>query len=453
MKVISEANTAVLKILARFNRKSENSRLMHYVVETPVDNGVLLYNLLTLEMVYLTEEENKLRNDSEYLKEKWFVVPEDTNEKELSDLAKMVINPKKDNLDTITGYTIFPTTDCNARCFYCFELGRSRIPMTDETAYKVAKYIRQRSKGEKVRISWFGGEPLINQSAIDIICNDLRENGVEFKSSAVSNGYLFDEETVKKAVSFWNLKKVQITLDGTEEVYNKTKAFVYKNTNPYQIVLNNIENLLNAGVIVHIRLNMDLYNAQELMNLVNELAERFKDREKLYIYAHHIFEGNTPMAQFRTESEWEERDVLMCKLEELIKQKGFSFKSGIAKQLKRNHCMADGGRSVTILPDGNIGLCEHFSEDEFIGHIDGDSFNQTVIENWKETSTEIPECAQCFYYPQCIRLKKCANDSICFTQNRNGKLRKVKDQMYNEYNRWLKNAEPEESDDEVLVTE
>jgi len=27
---------------------------------------------------------------------------------------------------------------------------------------------------------------------------------------------------------------------------------------------------------------------------------------------------------------------------------------------------------VTILPDGNIGLCEHFSEDEFIGHIESD---------------------------------------------------------------------------------
>lgn len=27
-----------------------------------------------------------------------------------------------------TTYTIFTTTDCNARCFYCYEMGRSQFP-------------------------------------------------------------------------------------------------------------------------------------------------------------------------------------------------------------------------------------------------------------------------------------------------------------------------------------
>ncbi|MBQ7386249.1 MAG: radical SAM protein [Ruminococcus sp.] len=453
MKVISEANTAVLKVLAKFNKKTEKSRLMHYVVETPTEGGVLLYNLLTLEMVFLTDEEYRLRGDSDYLKKQWFIVPESTNEKELADLVKMVINPRQDNLNPIVGYTIFTTTDCNARCFYCFELGRTRIPMSEETAYKVAKYICEHSNGEKVRISWFGGEPLFNVSAIDIITSELAKAGVEFKSSAVSNGYLFDEETVKKAVSLWKLKRVQISLDGTEDVYNKTKAYIYKNTNPYQIVLNNIGHLLDAGVSVQIRLNMDLYNAEELMELIKELAERFEGQKKLCIYAHYIFDGNIPMAELRTESEWQQREELMCKIENLIEEKGFAFKSGIAKRLKRNHCMADSGRSVTILPDGNIGLCEHFSENEFIGHIDRDSFDESVIRSWKETTEEIAECAQCFYYPQCIHLKKCANDRICFAQSRNGTLRKVKRQMLNEYKHWIEKSDPEENDDDFIVAE
>ncbi|MBR3988154.1 MAG: 4Fe-4S cluster-binding domain-containing protein [Clostridia bacterium] len=447
MKVIAEANQGVLKILARFNKKAEKSRLMHFVVETPVEDGVLLYNLLTFEMILLTEEENRLRNDLEYLKNQWFVVPENTNEKELADLVKMFTDTKQDNLEAITGYTIFSTTDCNARCFYCFELGRSRIPMTDETAHKVAQYICDHAKGKSVNISWFGGEPLINQTAIDIICNDLIKNGVEFKSSAVSNGYLFDESTVEKAVNLWNIKRVQISLDGTEEVYNKIKAYVYKDTNPYYIVLDNIGRLLEAGVAVNIRLNMDLYNAEDLMKLVNELAERFAGQEKLSIYANHIFEGNIPMAEFRTSEEWEQRDVLMCKLEELIEQKGFAFKSGIAKKMKTNHCMADSGRAVTILPDGNIGVCEHFSEDEFIGHIDKDSFDESVIQRWKVRSAEIPECAECALYPQCIRLEKCANDRLCFTQRKNGKLRKVQRQMRNEYQRWIEKTEVDETED------
>lgn len=311
MKIIHNAKDAILQILSKFYKDSENLRLMHYVVETPCEGGVLLYNLLTFEMVFLTEEEYSQLTESEYLKKHWFLIPSHIKEKELAELVKTVLTPAKENFDKITGYTIFTTTDCNARCFYCFELGRSRIPMSDETAHKTAQYICEKSKGEKVRISWFGGEPLFNQSAIDIICKDLTDKGVEFTSSAVSNGYLFDESTVRKAVSLWNIKSVQITLDGTEAVYNKIKAFIYKDTNPYQIVLANIGHLLDADVAVQIRLNMDLKNAEELMKLVKELAERFGGQKKFKVYAHHIFDGNTPMAESYSEQEWIKRDEAM----------------------------------------------------------------------------------------------------------------------------------------------
>jgi sulfatase maturation enzyme AslB (radical SAM superfamily) len=121
--------------------------------------------------------------------------------------------------------------------------------------------------------------------------------GVEFKSSAVSNGYLFDKETVQKSVTDWNLKKVQITLDGTETVYNKAKAYIYKNTNCYRTVMENIDHLLTAGIAVTIRLNLSLYNAEDLIQLVNELAERFGGRRGFFVYADYIFEVDTPLAE------------------------------------------------------------------------------------------------------------------------------------------------------------
>lgn len=448
MKTISEANEGILKILSRFKKEAEKNRLLHYVVTEKTEDGYLLFNLLTRELLLLSEEEYENFQTLNYLKNRWFVVPEKTNEKELAEFVRLLLTTRQKKPKHITGYTIFPTTDCNARCFYCFELGRSRIPMTEETAHKVASYIQNKSGGEKVSISWFGGEPLFNKKAIEIICADLRENQVEFKSSAVSNGYLFDEETVKNAVENWNLKKVQITLDGTEAVYNKTKAFIYKGTNPYQTVLTNIGHLLDAGVAVQIRLNMDLYNAENLMALVDELADRFAGRKGFHIYAHYIFEGNTPMAESHSTEEWEKRERAMIRLEERIAKHGLSGKGGIAKNYRLNHCMADSGRSVTILPDGNIGLCEHFSEDEFIGHIDSDKFDETMVKSWRKTAPEIPECAECFYYPQCIRLEKCANSRVCFAQERNDRLRKTKRAMRNEYEKWLNQTQSEDTEDE-----
>lgn len=447
MKIINEANKTVLEILSRFYKDSVSFRLMHYVVETPVAGGVLLYNLFTFEEIFLTNEEYADLTEQEYLKKHWFLIPSHIIEKELADLVKTLLTPVQANFEKITGYTIFTTTDCNARCFYCFEHGRTRMPMSDETARKVALYICEKSKGEKVRVSWFGGEPLFNQSAIDIICGYLTEKGVEFASTAVSNGYLFDEATVQKAVTEWKLKRVQITLDGTEQVYNKIKAFIYKDTNPYEVVLSNIGHLLKADVSVQIRLNMDLKNADELIKLVKELSERFEGQKKLRIYAHHIFEGNVPMAESYSEVEWIKRDEAMCRLEEAIAESGLAARSGIVKQMKYTHCMADSGKSVTILPDGNIGLCEHFSENEFIGHIDKEGFDEAVVLSWREKTAGIPECGACFCYPQCIGLKKCANSAVCFAQERSLRLRRVKAQMINEYRRWFEKAEADDADE------
>lgn len=448
MEIVVQANKTVQAILKNKNKGIGENRMSCYSVDVPVDEGVLLYNTLTTEMVLLTEAEWENRLENQYLKDHWFTVPQETNEKEFADLVRWVLTTRKKKEEAITGYTIFPTTDCNARCFYCFELGRSRIPMTADTAHKVAQYIKDHCRGEKVKINWFGGEPLFNQEAIDIISQDLRESGVEFVSRAISNGYLFDAATVKKAVESWNMKQVQITLDGTEAVYNKVKAFIYRQGSPYQVVMENIGHLLDASVGVAIRLNMDMHNAENLLELVADLAARFEGRKGLSVYAHHLFDSVKPMADIHSEEEWELRDEAMCRLNDFIRQHGLALKQGVRKTPKMNFCMADSGKAVTILPGGEIGLCEHFSESEFIGHIDQEGFDQAVVNSWKERIPEIPECADCFYYPACSQLKKCSSGSVCFKQLRLEHRRKTEQQMRCEYEMW-KNKMPEASEDEV----
>lgn len=447
MQIILQANETVLSLLKRFQKHSSDSRLLKYCVQTPVEEGVLLFNLLTREMVLLSREEYDHVLELDEMKQKWFVVPRQTNEQELAKFVRLVLTTRRKKSDAITTYTIFPTTDCNARCFYCYELGRSRIPMQHETALKVVQYIKNHCGGEKVNLTWFGGEPLYNMDAIETICAGLHREGIEFKSFMISNAYLFDEETVCKAAQNWNLKNIQITLDGTEAVYNRTKAYIYRQTNPYQIVLNNIERLLDASVRVRIRINMDLYNAENLLELIRELTERFAGRKNLSIYAWHIFQGNEPQAQRHSQEEWQKREAAMQRIEQAIQESGFASAGGLSPNIRLVNCMADSGQAVTILPDGNIGLCEHFSESEFVGHIDREGFDPDVVASWKERIPEIPECADCFCYPECTALKKCANNSICFEQHRNSLWRKTCRKMENEYRRYQSHTGQEETDD------
>ena len=437
MQIISQANETVVSLLKRYQKPVENGRMMKYCAQAQVEEGTLLFNLLTRELVLLTPEECDNATRLEYLQKNWFIVPQDTNEKELASFIRWFLKARQPKNPPITGYTIFPTTDCNARCFYCFELGRSRMPMTQETALKTVEYIKAHCGGKRVKISWFGGEPLYNQQVIDTICDGLRREGIEFYSFVVSNGYLFDDAVVRKAVESWNVKNIQITLDGTESVYNKTKAYIYKGTNPYQIVLGNIERMLDAGLPVVVRMNMDLYNAEDLLELSKELGNRFGGRKGFRAYARHIFSNDQPIAERHDAEGWKIREEAMRRIEEQLAQSGIVSKRGISRGIKLNFCKADCGHAVTILPDGNIGLCEHFSESEFIGHMDREGFDQEMVNSWKELIPEIPECADCFYYPECIKLKKCANTSVCFLQHRQWELRRTQQQMVNEYRNWL----------------
>lgn len=54
----------------------------------------------------------------------------------------------------------------------------------------------------------------------------------------VSNGYLFNPTLICEAVDVWKLRKIQITLDGTESVYEKIKQFGDKQS--FQKVIENI---------------------------------------------------------------------------------------------------------------------------------------------------------------------------------------------------------------------
>ncbi len=448
MVIISPANAGVLAVLKRFLKSGFTGRLSKYCVAQPVEDGVLLFNLMTREMVLLTEEEYDRVTELDELRERWFVVPEQLDEKECMDFARLVLKAQTKGKGGITGYTIFTTTDCNARCFYCFELGRSRIPMSVEVAQKTAHYIKNHCGGNKVKISWFGGEPLMNPDAIDTICHSLSRDGVEFESNMVSNGYLFDDKLAKKAAESWNLKRVQITLDGTEDVYNRIKAFVYEDTNPYQIVLRNIRRLLERGIKVLIRLNMDLHNAEDLLVLADELSRRFRDEPLLRVYAHHLFQEGVANAERYSDEEWRRRDEAMDRLNEILDRGGLIARGGISTRVKLCHCMADSGKAITVLPDGNIGLCEHYSESEFIGHLDRDEFDAEAVAEWRRLAPEIPDCADCFYYPECFKLEKCTTESRCYPAFRRSQKEKVVRKMRSTYEAWLRKEEQVPSQDE-----
>lgn len=445
MEQILKGNQSVLNTLGKAKPSQNGYRLLHYHLSVQVDKGVLLLNLLTREMLLLSNDEYENVLELQYLKEKWFVVPNDTNEKQLVGSIRWVQKYFAPKIDTVSDYTIYTTTDCNARCFYCFEFGRKREPMSEETALKTAEFIKAHRGEKEVTLRWFGGEPLYNYKVIDLICESLAKDGIPYKSAhMITNGYLFDDHMVEKAINLWKLKKVQITLDGTEDVYNRCKAFIYKEGSAYQIVHSNIQRLLNCGIRVLIRVNMDFHNIANLHLLVDELAQRYGGKKGLYVYPRLIIDEKKAWDSRYSMEQWSQLYDEKEKLEKKLAEVGLSALSvqRVSSKLKLTSCQADNDDCLIVTPNGSLGVCEHHSDIGLIGHIDSESRDQAVIDEWRTLFDEIPECDTCFYYPECRRLKNCPHNMPCIAPERKSIRSRMEQAMLNEYRIWKKKVDP-----------
>ena len=413
-------------------------RLMTYVVQQPVDDGLLLYNTLTCSLVLLTPDETADITAQQELINRWFLVPQEHDDQKLCRQVRQMATLLKPAANTITLYKILTTTGCNARCFYCYEKGVKPVTMTTETASKVVRYIVAHCGDEKVMIKWYGGEPLVNAKAIDQICTELSQQGVQFFSKLVSNGYLFDADRVHRAKDLWQLQSATITLDGTVHTYNRVKDYVYRGVNAFERVLTNIGLLTAAGIHVYIRLNVDKHNIGEMAALVELLHQRFGTNEHLTVFSQALLGERTP----------EDNATLFAQrmqLEQQIAACGYQGKRKLQKDIKLSDCWADSDNSVIIVPDGHLGKCDNYIDSEFFGHIDSGERNEAIVRKFKEHPADIEDCATCFYYPQCFRHAMCAESIKCTPEKQQEHLYRTMTAMKDEYEIYLSKNEEEDA--------
>lgn len=428
MKIIKKALSDVLSVIGK-GKIIPNPIKSIFVLEEEVEEGHLLHNTLTQEILLLSKDEYENMYSNEYLFENWFFVDPKVNETKRVDQLREILK-LAEFTNSITGYTIFTTTDCNARCYYCFESKCVRKTMSDETANKLADFIIKNSKGNKCHLNWFGGEPLLNYHVINLITKRLRAANVEYVSSMISNGFLFGDE-INSNLNDWNLKKVQITLDGTEEKYNRIKAYIdNSNKNPFEKVINNIASLCNMNIHVNIRLNLSMINYQDMKELAKYLNEKFSDTPNLSVYTAILFQE---------QDNEEHRKILLNEEKEinlLLSSNLRLNRDNIFEKFKLNYCQVDSGHSVTVLPDGKLGLCEHFTDTNFIGDIDSGIIELETLKELRQYEPKLPQCSKCFYYPLCIRLKICERKIKCddayIESKKNKILLNIKDIMNNE---------------------
>jgi sulfatase maturation enzyme AslB (radical SAM superfamily) len=169
MKTIVAGQSKVKKILGKQELRKVEYRFNKYLLRVDYNDGILLHNVITGKMVYLNSDEmvfiksfSGFIEEQQYLKElveDYFLVPNDFDEKtlvqQLRKIMKMVFSS-----DEINSYTILTTTNCNARCFYCYQKNFDHVNMDSKTADHVVDFILKH-KGRKPLCIYVGlGESL-----------------------------------------------------------------------------------------------------------------------------------------------------------------------------------------------------------------------------------------------------------------------------------------------------
>lgn len=317
----------------------------------------------------------------------------------------------------ITSITIAPTMECNAQCYYCFEKGAIQGTMSIQTAQNLVNFIVKYCTEKEIYISWFGGEPLLATDIIDYISDKLLDSGIKIESTITTNGLLLNDVIINKFRK-WNVTRVQITLDGVGQEYDRIKNYkTVSEEKPFDVVMCNIENLISNEINVHLRVNYASKNYSIVESTMEYLNKRFGDYKYLYLYGVPL-----DLPDIKGYSEFDEIEgeiflkVLHMSLDNGYENDELDFRSGV--NISGDYNAALGELMLSPFPascymtnkfrfvidhEGNIYKCQkHLGKPEFgCGNVKSGLVKNKTYDHYVTSKVHDKNCEKCFLFPIC----------------------------------------------------
>lgn len=320
--------------------------------------------------------------------------------------------------------TIAPTFACNFACPYCYENTKNEV-MSESIINAICKEVHDAAEYKKrIYITWYGGEPLLTKNIIwhisEQFLKDCKNFSAEYSARIVTNGYLIDDETVEKFKNY-RIIRAQITIDGPPDIHNNRRKLKNSSEPTFEVILQNVKKLLDAGIQVDIRINVDKTNEEQVEELLDILLSYHL--ENAFIYLGHV-EASTEFCQSISENCLSMKDYALkfVDFEKLLLKKGFhSDNYPMYPRAKSNNCGADSITSKVIAPDGSLYKCWHDMSfpDKSIGNIkDKSALNGKNIMSQVKYMLFNPlknkKCEQCNVLPICMGgCPTTSNDVVC----------------------------------------
>ena len=203
---------------------------------------------------------------------------------ELNVRVKSILQPSK-----TLEITLILDLKCNMKCVYCYEaaLNKENEQTKLDKKHIIDFISMQWEKGnyELLRINILGGEPIMphNIEYLNKLVNEIHQIGIPVSIIITTNGLTISEYV--ESITSWKVKQIQVTLDGVEGIHN-LRRIPCERRNGFRDIITGISMLIEKGIFVNIRVNVDKNNAAGLPDLARYFISQSwqKSFYSVYIY-------------------------------------------------------------------------------------------------------------------------------------------------------------------------
>ncbi|MEG3790571.1 radical SAM protein [Lysobacter sp. CCNWLW3] len=253
---------------------------------------------------------------------------------------------------------LLPTEKCNFRCTYCYEdfsLGK----MSASVRKGIKNLIQTRADSIRLlRLSWFGGEPLL---ATDVILDiaqfaqdALAKNDFIMTGGLTTNGYLLTEQTLRRLAEV-NHRSFQITLDGDREQHNRTRIRA-DGRETFDTIWRNLHILgeMDEQFDVTLRIHISTDNQDSVKQLLDRINEELAPYGKFRIHFHRISNLGGSGGKTVSELSWNDYKRALIAIQS---RTSLEASSEVALSEEGEICYASKPNSLLIRSDGRVGKC------------------------------------------------------------------------------------------------
>ena len=443
----------------RFDLPEANANILKWSVWN--DKIVVNENEL---VIFNTFSQNAILIDASEMKE-----PAELDEpcrKTLFQLGILVVFDKDEKADWETEFfkgkedmsyidlTILLTEDCQMQCVYCFEGTKSKNKISLSTINDILLFLKsQRRTCKKLRVTWFGGEPLLAYGRLRemsiALMNFCKAYDIEYSADITTNGFALNRQRCEELISYLNVKRYIITVDGPENIHEQRRPLLSRKPS-FPVIWRNMETLVEMGAWVMLRMTIDKNNVSHIPALLDQIADSKLNRHIGLGFCRTVDYNYTPdeiSESLYSEAEFAEVE---WRLIQYAHQLGL-WKYHFPQAAPSGGCLRKG--DIVVGVNGEIYKClDTVGNTQWItGHIGVQGDETEYIPEWYDLWHEWSPlkndiCKECVLVPLCNG--GCPHNAL-FTDKKHGTLSSCPDWKAN-YQKQIKSLVAENYDNKTL---